>query len=287
MMALRFFSTFVLLLFFGCKSVDSSSDDTDSTNSNTSTICQEENNSNIYMPKPATSWQWQLSGTINTEYDVDIYDIDLFNSSKELISSLKNSGKKVICYFSAGSWESFREDKDVFPLNAIGKTLEGWEDEKWLDITNESVKEIMKKRLDLAKEKGCDGVEPDNVDGYVNDSGFDISYQDQLEFNKFIAKEAHKRNLSVGLKNDLNQVKDLVCYFDFAVNEECYEYNECEKLKPFIDNNKAVLNVEYNQEYLQTDKIKEVCEYLNDMNFSSLIMPLDLDDSFRYDCKDY
>jgi hypothetical protein len=60
-----------------------------------------------------------------------------------------------------------------------------------------------------------------------------------------LAKETHKRNLAIALKNDLDQVKDLEKYFDFAINEECFEYEECEKLLPFVKNNKAVLGVEY------------------------------------------
>ena len=37
---------------------------------------------------------------------------------------------------------------------------------------------------------GCDGVEPDNVDGYVNDTGFDLTAGDQLDFNRFARGEA-------------------------------------------------------------------------------------------------
>lgn len=94
----------------------------------------------------------------------------------------------------------------------------------------------MSKRLDLAKSKGCDGVEPDNIDAYiqVNGGGFKVTYQDQLNYNIWLAREAHARNLSIGLKNDVDQVKDLVSHFDWALNEECYQYNECDTLLPFI-----------------------------------------------------
>lgn len=109
--------------------------------------------------------------------------------------------------------------------------------EWWLDIRRlDILGPIMSNRLDLAKTKGCDGVEPDNVDVYtqVNSGGFKITYQDQLVYNRWLANEAHARNLSIGLKNDLDQIKDLVSYFDFAVNEQCWEYNECDTLQPFI-----------------------------------------------------
>ena len=112
---------------------------------------------NWYKPDVNSSWQWQLKDTINTSYNVEIYDIDLFDSNTTLIQSLKNSGKKVVCYFSAGSYENWRSDKNDFPSLALGNTLDGWPDEQWLDISNEDLAPIMKARLDLAVAKGCDG----------------------------------------------------------------------------------------------------------------------------------
>ena len=239
-----------------------------------------------YKPNKNTSWQWQLSGNVNTSYDVDIYDIDLFESSKSLIESLKTKSK-VICYFSAGSWEDWRDDKNDFNQNVIGNELDGWEGENWLDIRDESVKEIMKTRLNLAKSKGCDGVEPDNMDGYTNDTGFNLTANDQLLYNKFIANEARKLGLSVGLKNDLDQIIELEPYFDFSVNEQCHEYDECDKMKPFIDANKPVLTAEYAQKYLDNDDNQRdnMCAKSISLEFQTLVLPLDLDDSFRYACE--
>ncbi len=57
----------------------------------------------------------------------------------------------------------------------MGSELEGWAGERWLDISNPALKPIMLARLDLAHIKGCDGVEPDNVDGYTNNSGFNLT----------------------------------------------------------------------------------------------------------------
>jgi len=238
-----------------------------------------------YHPPLNVTWQWQLKGKVNTGYRVEIYDIDLFDSSESSIDSIQSSGGKVICYFSAGSYEKWRPDASEFTQGDLGNTLEGWEDEKWLDIRSANVKRIMQKRLDLAKQKGCDCVEPDNVDGYANDSGFDLSATDQLDFNRFIASEAHKRGLSVGLKNDLDQVGQLVDNFDFSVNEQCHEFDECDLLSPFIKAGKPVLNAEY-EETLVTDAAgrQSLCDTSVDENFSTLILPLELDDSFRISC---
>jgi len=241
-----------------------------------------------YKPDINTSWQWQLQGEVNRSYDVKLYDIDLFDATPTLIQSLKADGKKVICYFSAGSYEDWREDSRDFPIEVLGNDLDGWAGEKWLDIRSEDVQSIMVKRLDLAKEKGCDGVEPDNVDGYLNDTGFPLTAQDQLAYNKFIAKEARKRGLSVGLKNDLEQVKELEPFFDFSLNEECHEFDTCDKLQPFIDVNKPVLNAEYAQKYIENrDGARDqLCLEAKQQHLRTLILPIALDDSFRYSCNE-
>ncbi len=191
------------------------------------------------------SWYWQLQGELNMSIRARVYDVDLFDTSKEQIATLHQRDRVVICYFSAGTYEEWREDSSLFDSSILGEPLKGWKGEYWLDIRSQKVRDIMKKRLDLAKKKGCDGVEPDNVDGYLHTSGFSIGYKDQIAYNRFLAQEAHKRGLLVGLKNDLEQIKDLVDFFDFAVNEECFRYRECGKYLPFLTQNKAVLNAEY------------------------------------------
>lgn len=239
-----------------------------------------------YRPGPSTTWQWQLQGELNRSYNVNLYDIDLFDTNVSTISALKRSGRRVICYFSAGSYEEWREDAGEFPESALGKALDDWPGERWLDIRDETVKRIMLARLDLAKTKGCDGVEPDNVDGYTNDTGFPLSAADQLAYNKFIATEARDRGLSVGLKNDLDQTDELQPFFDFALNEECHIYNECDRLKPFIEYGKPVFNAEYAKKYLDnTDGARDkLCRDSGALGLRTLILPTDLDDAFRYSC---
>jgi len=238
--------------------------------------------SNWYRPAPGVSWQWQLQGTINTHYAVDIYDIDLFDTPVSTIQQLQANRHKVICYFSAGSWEDFRPDAASFDSAAIGNKLDGWPGEKWLDVRSSNVRQIMQTRMDLAVSKGCDGVEPDNMDGYANTSGFAFTADDQLDYNRFIANEAHNRNLSVALKNDLEQIPQLVEYYDFAVNEECFEFSECDSLSPFIDAAKAVLNVEYSSNFKADPSA--LCRDSLSRQFSTLILDINLDDSYRHSC---
>lgn len=133
--------------------------------------------SSLWQPKVAATWQIILlkplklnkDGTAkNLKPNVGIYDLDLYDNDAETFKALHKAGKKVICYFSAGSWENWRDDKKQFKKADLGKTMDGWPDEKWINIRSKNVRNIMKKRIKYAAEKGCDAIDPDNVDGYVS-----------------------------------------------------------------------------------------------------------------------
>jgi hypothetical protein len=233
----------------------------------------------IWHPTPGTSWQWQLVGTLDTSIDVKMYDIDLFETPQESIDALHREGRVVICYFSAGSSEPGRPDSGEFQTTDQGKVLEGWPDERWLDVRSTNVRRIMRARLDTARSKHCDGVEPDNVDGYANDNGLGLMEQDQLDYLAFLSSEAHGRGLSVGLKNTLALVPQVVGSFDWALNEECLQYTECDALAPFIAANKAVFHVEYGDASL----LGTSCQDPTTKGFSTLIKKIELD-AWRLAC---
>jgi hypothetical protein len=223
----------------------------------------------VWHPHPGTTWQWQLSGTIDTSFDVDMYDVDLFDTPTSTIDQLHADGRIVICYFSAGSREDWRPDASQFPSSAIGNSLDSWPGERWIDTRSSAVRNIMRARLDRAVARHCDGVEPDNVDGFDNDTGFSLTSSSQLGYNRFLADEAHARGLSVGLKNDGDQAATLQPRFDWELNEQCFQYDECDKLLPFIGANKAVFQVEYGGQTLANS----VCPRANSMDFDTLIKP--------------
>lgn len=223
-----------------------------------------------WTPPPSVSWQWQLSGALDLTVDADVYDVDYETTTPADIDTLRGSGRHSICYLSAGSWEDFRGDAGQFPEPVLGNTLDGWPDERWLDIRRTDVLlPIMAVRMDVCVAKGFDAVEPDNVDGYANDTGFPLTETDQLTFNRAVAGLAHERGLSVALKNDLEQISELVDDFDFAVNEECFRYAECEAYKPFTDAGKAVLHVEY-------EGPLDFCGESKQLGLSSMLKALDL-----------
>jgi len=236
-----------------------------------------------WRPSVTSTWQWQLAGAVNTEYDADVYDIDLFDVPQGTIDRLHADGRKVMCYFSGGSREEWREDAGELDAEVVGRSLAGWEGERWLDIRSASLREVMAARLDLAVAKQCDGVEPDNMDGYTNDTGFDLTAADQLAYNRWMANAAHGRGLFVALKNDVDQVRELEPYFDLQVNEQCHEFDECGLLTPFIAAGKPVFNAEYAEAYV-TDP-SALCEEAAAEGIQVLVLPLDLDDSFRISCE--
>ncbi len=241
-------------------------------------------NSEQWVPNVSDTWQWQLRGTVNTSYAVKVYDIDLFDTPQTTIDSLKAQGRRVVCYFSAGSSEDWRPDFSQFAANDMGNGLDGWPGERWLDTRSANVRAIMKKRLDLAKSKGCDGVEPDNVDGYTNHPGFPLNAATQLDYNKFLAAEAHARGLAVALKNDVDQVTDLISHFDFAVNEQCFEYDECGAYTAFTSQGKPVFNAEYASVYRTPGGQASLCKTAKSANVRTLVLPLKLDDTYRFAC---
>jgi endo-alpha-1,4-polygalactosaminidase (GH114 family) len=199
-----------------------------------------------WIPAPGTTWQWQLSGPIDQSVDAEMYDIDLFDTHAATVANLHAQGRHVVCYLDAGTYEPGRPDSASYPAAVLGARVEGWPGERWLDIRRLDVlRPIVERRLDLCRQKDFDGVEPDNVDAYTNASGFSLSATDQLTFNRFVAAAAHARGLSVGLKNDLDQTAALQPDFDWALDEQCFQYHECDALQPFARAGKAVFIAEY------------------------------------------
>jgi hypothetical protein len=199
--------------------------------------------------KAPIHWQWQLRTSFNPARDllphVDVYDIDGFAATARTVAAIHGHHATAICYVDVGTWEQWRPDASVFPRGVLG-AANGWPGERWLDIRRVSVlRPIMASRLAMCKSKGFDAVEPDNIDGYANATGFSLSAQDQLTYDLAIADLAHRLGLSVGQKNDLDQAGALEPSFDWLLDEQCRQYDECDALQPYLGAGKAVFEVEY------------------------------------------
>ena len=200
-----------------------------------------------WRPGPTTApWQFQLQGRIDLSVPARVYEVDGFDTPRHTVRALHRRGRRAVCYISAGSWENWRPDADRFPRAVLGKRYDGYPDERWLDIRRiRLLAPILNRRLDMCSRKGFDAVEPDNVAGWENDTGFPLTAADQLRFNRWVARAVHRRGMSVALKNDGRQAARLAEVFDFAIVEECFAYDECGQYRPFIRAGKAVFSVEY------------------------------------------
>jgi hypothetical protein len=217
----------------------------------------------LNLSDPVQAGLLDLSG--NPLPEPDVFDIDGQLNSAATVTALHNKGKKVICYIEAGVYETYRHDAARFQAlkpQIWGNADQGWENSYWLDIRRVAeLKPIMQARIQTCKAKGFDTIEPDEITNWSNDPGFAITYQDQLTYNRALASWAHEAGMSIGLKGDLEQVHDLVNSFDWTLNEECFEFEEClsvtneggpgadgrdyQGLQLFANANKAVWVAEY------------------------------------------
>lgn len=236
----------------------------------------------VWLPAPGTSWQWELADNPpDLSVEAEVYDVDLFDTDAAIVQEIHARGSKAICYISVGSWEDWRPDKDQFPEEVLGNDYEGWPGERWLDIRQiDALAPVLRARFDLCLEKGFDGIEPDNINGYTNDTGFPLSADDQLHFNIWLAEEAHIRGLSIGLKNDNEQTADLLPYYDWAMAEDCFDQGWCGDFLPFIDAGKAVFAAEYSDTGIT---VEDFCPQAVEMGFSAILKNRDLD-AYRETC---
>ena len=266
---------------------------------------------------PSVSDTWQiilshppvLSSDTSTTPNVSIFDIDLFDTPTETIKQLHSMGKKVICYFSAGSYEDWRPDASEFKKEDLGRDLDGWPGEKWLNLGSENVRRIMKGRVDLAREKGCDGVDPDNIDGYVstdlppchpfrlntrcanktyqqNNNGLSLTQSSSITFLQYISSLTAPLNLTLGLKNAGDIIPAVLPIVHFSVNEQCAKYGECATFAPFIAAEKPVFHIEYPdgagaEQGLKEDVVGRYCDRMGkgdgSEGFSTVLKKMELD----------
>jgi hypothetical protein len=202
--------------------------------------------SSVWYPHKGATWQWQLSGTFNINYTASVYDLDVDDTSAATVARIHAKGRHAICYVDVGTWESYRSDAAKFPSSVLGKTVDGWPDERWLDIRKLSVIEpILAKRLDACKRKGFDAVEPDWLNAYEEDTGFPITKAQSVAFDLWVARAAHARGLGVAQKNAPGLTSSLHTHFDFAITEDCAYYAECTSYKAYLSAGRAVLDAEY------------------------------------------
>lgn len=228
-------------------------------------------------PPPSSakeSWQYQLGETVDPltvgDHPAKVFDIDGFDHSASDVAAVNAAGKYAICYIST-SYENWRPDQASFPASVKGNPLDGWPGERWVDIRQISILQpIFEARAQMCKDKGFSAIEWDNVDAYSNSTGFPLTAAHQVTFNEMLAQITKALGLSPGLKNAPDLVPQLVDDFQFAIVEQCVQYNECDAFSPFQAAGKPVFVVEYERTLAQT------CAVTNPLGFSGIVKTYDL-----------
>lgn len=228
------------------------------------------------------SWDIQLDRPPRAPFPaVNLIEVDGFDTPAATVTALHRSraGRVVVCYLDAGTWERWRPDAARYPKSLLGRPDDGWAGERWLDIRRYrgTLGTILAARVRMCRAKGFNAVDFDNVDGYQNGTGFTLIAGDQLNFNRFLAGLAHRSGLLVALKNDPAQIPQLRPDFDFAVDEQCYQYGGC-GLDRFVAAGKPAFDIEYQ---LAAGKF---CPQANRQNVNALVKHLSLD-AWRVACR--
>jgi hypothetical protein len=202
-----------------------------------------------WVPTPSDRFQIILSkapSTAQLRGHFDVIETDGFETSAKTVAAVHALGKRAVCYIDVGTWENWRPDAKKFPASVLGKPDAGWPGERWLDIRKIGILlPIMKARFARCMAKGFNAVDPDNVNGVENATGFALTVAAQLAYDRAIASLAHQDGLAVALKSYPDAARALEGSFDFVVDEQCVQYLECVKFAPFIAAKKAVFDIEY------------------------------------------
>jgi len=200
------------------------------------------------------------------------------DAPKNQITDLHAQKIKAVCSLPAGVVNIVNDpDRSGFTQRMWGKGASYWQDQRWLDVRNTGVRKLIEARIVYAISLGCDAIEVQWVDGYIQDTGLPIMYGDQLAFNRWLATTAHQHGIAIGLRNDFDQIADLEDWFDFAVADNCMGTAECALLAPFTDSGKPVFNVEYTS----TSGEIHICNASAYYGFNTIIKTYGIDASWQ------
>ena len=242
-------------------------------------------------PQKLSKWDWQLSRPLDLSAAGTIkwYDLDWEDTNASTVQAIHAKGAKVACYISVGTWENYRGDRNVFPNFVKGKVYDEWPDERWLDVRRTDVLvPIMEARMNVCKQKGFDGVQFDNVDGFENNplakTGFPLQKKHYVKYVRWLANIAHGKGLSAAWENGAPLVPDLVAYTDWLILEECNQFDECGVATYFTDMDKFVGVVEYSDSITLTT-FKTYCNDNTALGISSIFKKRSLNGTLLWSCQ--
>jgi hypothetical protein len=192
---------------------------------------------------PVAKFDYQLGGAYPPPSGVAFVVRDRFDPPA--------AGKYNACYVNAYQaqpserswWE--RNHPDLLLRDASGKVIvdTAW-NEALLDISTSSKRSallaIVGGWIDTCGSDGFAAIDPDNLDSYTRSRGL-LTAAHAVAFAKLLIARAHQRGLAIGQKNAAELTGRAP--FDFAVTEQCQQYDECGVFAAAYGNH--VLETEY------------------------------------------
>jgi len=222
---------------------------------------------NPYVPQENARWLAQLDGAVGVTRDAEFFYLDADQQAAADLQTLHSEGRHYICYLSAGSVESFRSDAKDFPEAAVGNQLPGFSNERWLDVRDSTVRELMARRVDALAARGCDGVSPSSLAVHVADTGFDLTLADALSYARWLAARIHAAGMSAGLSGPSDMTGELWPVFDFGLAIDCAASTRCGEYAVFGQAKKTVLHIELGDD----NSAPELCKSAQALGFDALI----------------
>ena len=202
---------------------------------------------------PFAKFDYQLGGEYGPPSGVKIVARDWYDSSK-LPNNLYG-----VCYVNA--FQTQPNDPDVkridepsgWPASLVLKDIEdpNWEGELLIDISTNTLRTKaaahVTKMIETCASKGFQAVEFDNLDSYTRFKNLPFDKSDMISYASMLVKAAHGAGLVAGQKNlaELTSLGKKTIGFDFAVAEECAEYDECDAYTGVYG--KKVMIIEYSK----------------------------------------
>jgi len=238
-----------------------------------------------WTPHPGETTNWDIQRSMfdvtatRAMYDLDLWDlttattIDYGDGVPVTVPAGPLAGKVaelhartprpiVVCHIDTGAialddpdarkfpgFEAAPPDRPIAP--SPGSVI-GWSTidptKRFLDLREASRalwSATIFKRIELAKQLGCDAIEGDYDDQIGQDTGFLVGGADVVAAYTSVAAQAHLRELSAGQKNGNLLTPGLVDLFDWMLIERCGEFDDCDTARPYIDQNKTVFALDY------------------------------------------
>jgi hypothetical protein len=220
-----------------------------------------------YIPPANARWLARLDGAVDISQDAEFFYLDADQQVSSDLQTLRAEGRHYLCYLSAGSVESFRDDAKDFPPSAVGNQLSGFPNERWLDVRDAGVRELMARRVESFAARGCDGVTPSSLAVHVADTGFDLTLADALDYARWLAKQIHAAGMSAGLSGPSDMTGELWPSFDFGLAIGCVKSTRCGEYAVFGQAKKPVLYIELGD----AEAAPGLCKAAQALGFDALI----------------